>query len=132
MPSSDTKIKYTPDAEMLKELQKTISVVESKKDWAKFNRQRPIINKNRTRSAYIAGFEINDDTKNLRDVIVVQDAETDKLHEIRGLEFPRPLENLVWQSNDVLVFDQWLNPNRGGRYAVNLKTKKLVGFGFIE
>lgn len=31
MPGGDTKIKYTPDAEMIEELQKTILVVESKK-----------------------------------------------------------------------------------------------------
>jgi len=129
---SDAKIKYTPDAEMLKELRKTISIVESKRDWAKFNRQRPITNKNRTRSAYLAGFKIEDDIDNLLEVIVVSDAGTNKFYEIRGFAFPRPMENLVWQSNEVLVFDQWLNPNRGGRYAVNLKTKKLVAFGFIE
>ncbi len=41
---------------MLEELQKTIAVVESKKDWAKLNRQRPIVYKNQTRSAYIAKF----------------------------------------------------------------------------
>lgn len=130
--NAQTKPKYTADKEMLKELQTTITVVESKQDWAKFNRQSPAVNPNKTRSAYVASFAIDGDAENLRDVIVVHDTRTDKFYEIRGLGFPRPLENLVWQSNDVLVFDQWINPNRGGRYAVNIKTKKLTAFGFIE
>jgi len=130
--TSETPGKYTVDAEMFAELRDKISIVESKQDWAKFNRQRPVVNADRTRSAYIAAFKIEGDAENLRDVIVVRDARADKFYEIRGLDFPRPFENLVWQSNDVLVFDQRLSPRRGGRYAVNLQTGKLVGFGFVE
>ena len=130
--AANAQTKYTPDAATLKEMQKTISIVESKKDWAQFNRQSPTINPNKTRSAYIASFAIAGDAENLMDVIVVHDKPTDKFYEIRGLDFPRPFENLTWKSNDVLVFDQWINPNRGGRYAVNIKTKKLTAFGFIE
>lgn len=128
----ETPVKYTADAEMFAELRDKISILESKQDWATFNRQRPIVNADRTRSAYIAAFEIDGAAENLRDVIVVRDARTDKFYEIRGLDFPRPFENLAWQSNDVLIFDQWLNPNRGGRYAVDFRLGKLVAFGTLE
>jgi hypothetical protein len=129
---AQTKTKYTPDAEMLKELQKDISVVESKQDWAEMNRQSPVINSNKTRTAYIAAFDIGGDDNNLRDAVVVFEKKSNKFYEIRGLDSPRPIENVKWQSNDVIVFDQWMNPTRGGRYAVNLRTKKLVSFGFLE
>ena len=133
MKSDEPKIKYTPDRGMLRELQSKVSVVESKKNWAKFNRQRPISNAQQTRSAYIAEFnEKTDDVEYSLEVIVVSDAATGKFYEIRGVEFPRPLENIRWLSNDVLIFDQWLNPHRGGRYTVDFKTGELVNFGFIE
>ncbi len=91
------------------------------------------MNPNRTRSAsYIAGFAIDGDAENLRDVIVVSDAATGKTFEICGLEFPRPLENIKRQTDDALVFDQWMNPNFGGRYAGSFNTGKLVAYGIIE
>ncbi|MET0753574.1 MAG: hypothetical protein ABWZ66_09380 [Pyrinomonadaceae bacterium] len=95
-------------------------------------RQRPIINANKIREAYIVEFSIDDDDENLRDVIAVRDTRAEKFYEIQGIDSPRPIENVKWQSNEVIVFDQWMNPTRSGRYAVNLRTKKLVGFGFLK
>lgn len=126
------KIAYAPDADLLNELRDQIRVVESKKDWARFNRQSPATNKTASRSAYVAQFAIDADAENTIDVIVVYDKTADKYYEIRGFDFPRPFENLRWTSDDVLQFDQWVNPSRGGRYAVNLKTGNLVAAGYIE
>jgi len=126
------KIKYEPDADLLKEMQAQITVVESKKDWARFNRQSPIINKNGTRSAYLAQFAIDADKENLIDVIVVRDAAADKFYEIRGFDFPRPFEQLKWISNDTIEFEQWVNPHNGGRYQVNVQTGKLVAASYVR
>ncbi len=128
----NAQTKYTPDAEILKELQKTITVAELSEDWTDLNRQRPINNPNKTRTAYVASFAIDGDSENLREMVIILENKTDKFYEIRGIDSPRPIENVTWQSNDVIVFDQWMSATRGGRYAVNLRTKKLVGFGFLE
>jgi hypothetical protein len=129
---ANAQTKYTVDAEMLKELQKIISVVELSEDWTDLNRQSPVINPNKSRTAYVASSPIDGDNENLREMVVINETKSDKFYEIQGLDSPRPIENIKWQSNDVIVFDQWMNPTRGGRYAVNLKTKKLVAFGFLE
>lgn len=128
------KIVYEADAEMLRNLQGKVRVVESKQDWTEFNRQSPSVNPARTRTAYTAKFPIEADAENLMDVVVVHDAGDDKFYEIRGIEdFPwRPLSDLKWISNDVLQFEQWVNPNNGGRYRVNLKTGKLVAAGYVR
>lgn len=129
---ANDKIEYAPDADLLKEMQTQITVVESKKDWKQFNRQRPIVNRNGTGSAYIAQFAIEPNSKALIDVIIVHDTASDKFYEIRGFDFPRPFDELKWTSNDVLEFEQWVNPHNGGRYAVNLKTGKVVSAGYVR
>lgn len=126
------KIKYAPDADLLKEMQAQISVVESKKDWTQFNRQSPTTNKSGTRAAYIAQFAIDSDKENLIDVIVVHNSASDKFYEIRGFDFPRPFDRLKWIGDDTLEFEQWVNPHNGGRYQVNLKTGKVVAAGYVE
>jgi len=126
------KIKYEPDTDLLKEIQEQITIVESKKDWARFNRQSPKINKSGTRAAYIAQFAIDSDKENLIDVIVVHNSEDDKFYEIRGFDFPRPFDELKWTSDDVLEFEQWVNPHNGGRYAINLRTGKIVAAGYLR
>lgn len=125
---------YEADAEMLRDLQTKVRVVESKKDWAKFDRQSPFTNPAKTRSAYIAQFPIEANTENLMDVVVVHDLKRDKFYEIRGFDnFPwRPLSDVKWVSTDVLQFDQWVNPNNGGRYQVNLKTGQIVAAGYVR
>lgn len=128
----DDKISYTPDADLLKEMQEQISVVESKKDWMQFNRQRPIVSRSGNRSADIAQFAIEPGGEALIDVIVVYEKASDKFYEIRGFDFPRPFEDLKWTDDDTLQFDQWVNPTRGGRYRVNLKTGKIVSAGYLE
>jgi hypothetical protein len=107
-------------------------VVESKKDWRQFNRQRPAVSKPGNRSAYIAQFAIEPGGDALLDVIVVYEKSSDRFYEIRGFDFPRPFVELKWTSDDVLQFEQWINPTSGGRYAVNLKTGKIVSAGYVR
>ncbi len=130
--TASDKIKYEPDADLFKEMQAQITVVESKKDWARFNRQSPKTNKSGTRAAYIAQFAIDADKENLIDVIVVRDAATDKFYEIRGFDFPRPFNKLKWIDDDTLEFEQWVNPSNGGRYRVNVQTGKVVAAGYVR
>lgn len=126
------KVTYSPDAEMLAQMRGQITIVESKKDWATFNRQRPVNNPTGNRTAYVAQFAIEAGGNAVIDVVVVYDKAADKFYEIRGFDFPRPFEDLKWTDNDTLQFDQWVNPTRGGRYRVNVKTGKLVAAGYVE
>lgn len=129
---ADDRINYSPDADLLKETREQVSVVESKKDWAQFNRQSPTVNRSGNRSAYIAQFAIEPNGDALIDVVVVYEKASDKFYEIRGFAFPRPFEDLKWTDNDTLQFDQWVNPTRGGRYRVNLKTGKVIAAGYLQ
>ncbi|MDQ3064457.1 MAG: hypothetical protein M3R14_16570 [Acidobacteriota bacterium] len=126
------KVRYDADADLLKAMQEQFKIVESKKDWTQLNRQSPATSKNKIRSAYIAQFEIEAGTNAMIDVIVVHDSSTDKFYEICGFDFPRPFDNLIWINDDTLQFDQWINPQRGGRYQVNLKTGKIVAAGYLQ
>jgi hypothetical protein len=126
------KIKYEPDGGLLKEMRSQISVVESKKDWKQFNRQSPAVNKSGTRSAYIAQFAIEPGGEALIDVIAVYEKSSGKFYEIRGFDFPRPFGALKWTSDDVLQFEQWVNPTNGGRYAVNVQTGEIVSAGCVR
>jgi len=126
------KVSYDADADLLKAMREQVKIVESKKDWKQFNRQNPATSKNKIRSAYIAQFEIEAGSGAMIDVIVVHDSSTDKFYEIRGFDFPRPFNDLIWINDDTLQFDQWVNPQRGGRYQVNLKTGKIVAAGYLQ
>ncbi len=130
----EDKIIYEPDAELLETLRAKVTVVESKKDWAQFNRQRPIGNSDGTRTAYVAQFKMKDEPDALFDVIIFSDAATGKTYEIRGIdEFAwRPFDEIKWTSADVLEFEQWVNPHNGGRYAVNVKTGKIERAGYVR
>lgn len=130
----EAKVIYEPDADLLREMREKVRVVKSKKDWAEFDRQSPIVNPAKTRTAYVARFKTKNETDELFDVIVVHDAGDDKFYEIRGIEdFPwRPLSDLKWISADVLQFEQWINLTNGGRYRVNLKAGKIVAAGFVR
>lgn len=131
---ADDKIIYEPDAELLATLKTKVSVVESKKDWAEFNRQRPVNNRDASRSAYVARFKMKDEPDALFDVIIVYENSSGKFFEIRSIEdFPwRPFSEIKWTSSDVVEFEQWVNPNNGGRYAVNVKTGKIVRAGYVR
>jgi hypothetical protein len=125
-------IKYEPDAALLREMQAQISVVESKKDWKQFNRQSPAVNKSGNRSAYIAQFAIDESGEAMIDVVVVYEKSRDRFYEIRGFDFPRPFERLKWTGDDVLQFEQWVNPTSGGRYTINVQTGKVVSAGYVR
>lgn len=129
---ANDKITYAPDADLLKEMRVQIKIVESKKDWKRFDRQRPMVNKRGDFSAYIAQFAIEENDDALIDVIVVYEKSKDKFYEIRGFDFPRPFDRLKWKNDDVLEFEQWVNPHNGGRYAVNLTTGKIVSAGYVR
>ena len=125
-------VKYEPDGGLLKEMWSRISVVESKKDWKQFKRQRPTLNKSGSRSAYIAQFAIEPGGEALIDVIVVYEKSSGKFYELRGFDFPRPFVELKWTSDDVLQFEQWVNPTNGGRYAINVKRGEIVSAGYVR
>lgn len=129
---TNDKIRYAPDADLLKEMQAQITIVESKKDWKQFNRQSPTINKSGNRSAYIAQFGIEEDEEAMIDVIVVYEKSSDKFYEIRGFDFPRPFDELKWRNDDVLEFEQWVNPHNGGRYVLDFNTGKIVSAGYVR
>jgi hypothetical protein len=38
----------------------------------------------------------------------------------------RPIINLVWATDDILVFDQWSQPHHGVHYAVNVSDQALL------
>lgn len=59
--------------------------------------------------------------------IFVEDLGTSQIREIQGISLPwRPFSDLVWITNDVLVFDQWTQPYYGIHYAVDVNAKKLI------
>ncbi|HEY0049583.1 MAG TPA: hypothetical protein VGB68_09880 [Pyrinomonadaceae bacterium] len=126
------EVTYEPDGGLLKEMWSRISVVESKKDWKQFKRQRPTLNKSGSRSAYIAQFAIEPGGEALIDVIVVYEKSSGKFYELRGFDFPRPFVELKWTSDDVLQFEQWVNPTNGGRYAINVKRGEIVSAGYVR
>lgn len=68
------------------------------------------------------------------EVVIVHDGKADRFYEIRGLDdFPwRPFSDLKWVSDDVLQFDQWVNPGNGGRYRVDLKSGTVVAAGYVR
>lgn len=135
-PSKQTaaKIVYEADGDLLRDLQAKVRVVESKKDWTNFDRQSSFANPSKTRTAYVAQFKMESDANATLDVIVVQDAKSDKFYEIRGFDdFPwRPFSDFKWISDDILQFEQWVNPNNGGRYQVNVQTGKIVAAGYVR
>lgn len=62
-----------------------------------------------------------------QDRILVEDTQTDQIYEIQGLPLRwRPFSDLVWITNDILVFDRWSNPDYGVHYAVNVREKRLL------
>jgi hypothetical protein len=125
---------YEPDAAFFKQLSEKVRVVESKRDWVQFDRQAPTANAGRSRIAYTATFRIKNDVSSTVDIVVVHERSSDKFFEIRGIEdFPwRPFNGLKWIDKDTLQFDQWVNPNNGGRYRVNFKSGKLTAAGYIR
>lgn len=133
-------IVYEPDLELLREMQGKIRIIEAPQDWTRFDRQRPITNADGLRSAYIAKYQLKTENsgesseENLTDVIVFHNADNNKFYKISGVEdFPwRPQSELRWTSADVLEFEQWVNPDNGGRYAVNVKTGKVERAGFVR
>jgi hypothetical protein len=91
----DHRIVYEPNAELLRELKKKVRVVPSKQEWKEFNRQSPVSNAPRTRTAYTAKFAIQAGGDGMLEVVVVHDGKADRFYEIRGLDdFPwRPFSD---------------------------------------
>ena len=50
------------------------------------------------------------------------------IYELQAPSFSpgRPFSDLVWVTNEILVFDQWAQPHHGVHYAVDVKEKKLI------
>ncbi|HEY9852017.1 MAG TPA: hypothetical protein V6D28_21260 [Leptolyngbyaceae cyanobacterium] len=63
-----------------------------------------------------------------QDKIVIQQAKTGKFMELKSECFLpwRPFSDLAWQTDNILVFEQWANPNFGHRYTVNVLNGKLI------
>ncbi len=60
--------------------------------------------------------------------IYVEAHNTGQTFEIQGLSsLPwRPFSDLVWITDDILVFDRWSQPHYGIHFAVDVKARKLV------
>lgn len=59
--------------------------------------------------------------------ILVENLQTGQIYEIEGLPLPwRPFSDLVWVTNDVLVFDRWSQPHYGIHYAIDIHQRKLI------
>lgn len=59
--------------------------------------------------------------------IYVENTVDGTIVEIQG--FPslwRPLSDLVWLTDDVLVFDRWSNPHYGVHYVVDIRERRLL------
>lgn len=125
--------KYISDPNLLRQMQSLVKIVESKQAWTRFDRQLPIVNKARSRSAYIAEFAGAADGDGAVEVIVVHEKSSGRFYEVRGFElFSRPFDRLMWRNDDELQFDQWITPHNGGRYVVNLRTGKVVLARYIS
>ena len=128
------KIGYEPDADLLRELQEKVQIIESNQEWTKFNRQSATFNPARTRTAYTAQFKMENEPDAMLDVIIIADKESGEMFEVRGFDdFPwRPLSGFKWITNDIFQFEQWVNPGNGRRYQINLKTSKVVAAGYVR
>jgi hypothetical protein len=128
------KISYEPDAALLRGLQEKVEIIESEQDWEELNEQSALINPARTRTAYTAEFKMENEREAMIEVIVIADKTSGEMFEIRGFDdFPwRPFSDFKWITNDILQFEQWVNPSNGGRYRINLKTGKIVAAGFVR
>ncbi len=59
--------------------------------------------------------------------IFIEDIREGITMEIQGFPSPwRPFSDLVWLTDDILVFDRWSNPHYGMHYAVNVRERKLI------
>ncbi len=83
-----------------------------------------VTNANRTRQAfsvYFPGAEISDR-------LFVTDLTSHEALEITGIPLPhRPISNLTWETENIVVFERWSQPHYGWRYKIDCKAKKLVG-----
>ncbi len=62
-----------------------------------------------------------------REKLIVQNLQAGKMYEIQGLPLPKRLvSDLVWVTDNVLVFDKWSNPYYGIHYAVDVQEGKLI------
>jgi len=56
--------------------------------------------------------------------IFVEDTVEGVTMEIQGFPSPwRPFSDLVWITDDILVFDRWANPHYGVHYTINIRRK---------
>jgi len=59
--------------------------------------------------------------------ILIENLQTGHIYEIQGLPLPwRPFSDLVWATNDILVFDRWSQPHYGIHYAVDIRQRELI------
>jgi hypothetical protein len=59
--------------------------------------------------------------------LYVEDLTNHIIYEIQGIPLPwRNFTDLVWVSDDILVFDQWSQPHHGVHYAVNIREQVLL------
>lgn len=60
--------------------------------------------------------------------VLVEELATGQTHELQAPSFApwRPSSDPVWVTNDILVFDQWMQPHHGVHYAVDVRARKLI------
>jgi hypothetical protein len=59
--------------------------------------------------------------------ILIENLQTGRIYEIQGLPLPwRPFSDLVWATDDILIFDRWSQPHYGIHYAVDIRHRELI------
>lgn len=59
--------------------------------------------------------------------IFYEELNTGQTYEIQGLPLPhRPFSDLIWVTNEILVFDRWSQPHYGIHYAVDVSEQRLL------
>ena len=91
---------------------------------ANFTQKENIVsNGNNTRRAFMAC-----DQNNCQDELFIDDFLIGCTYHLQSAQFMpwRPFSDIVWVTDDIVVFDQWSQPHYGIHYMVDMRSKKLL------
>ena len=79
-------------------------------------------------NAFLACAPESEGSSQCHDRVFVENIETGQLFELQDECFLpwRPYTNLGWSTDEILVFDQWANPNYGHHFAVLITSGELI------
>ena len=116
--------------DFLSEMQDSVTLVETK---LKPDAKRGNVTRNaaRTYEAFTLDVPIEGAEDNTREVIFIEDTKGKKIYEVKGFDFPRPFTDLAWSGNTTLVFDQWMQPQSGTHYGIDVRSRRLIAAASI-